>query len=286
MKINILFWLFSISGVALGHGTDKHPQAESMGMPEGEVTYLGNTGLLVDYLDLQVLFDPFFHNHYNHYQLVPTETRKSIFDQQAPFDSVEMILVSHAHGDHFDAKDVVDYLKLNPLAKLVAPSQAIEQLKPIAGFVSIESQTHGVGLAYGDDPIELSFDDIKVEAIRIPHAGWPGRADVSNLVYRVTLNDAVTVMHMGDADPDDAHFKPWVTYWKQQITDHAFPPYWFFGTAEGMGILTERINATHHTGVHVPVVVPEQLKYSGKDYFTKSGKVILIKPNKKPNSKK
>ena len=257
----------------------KPQQAESL---VGEVTYLGNAGLMVSHGEQQVLFDPFFHNHYNTYQLVPADIRAAIFAKTPPYDSIEMILISHAHGDHFDGKDVVEYLKLNSATVLLAPSQAIEQLKAIDDYAAVANQIHGIDLVYGDQPIEMTFAGVTVGVVRIPHAGWPGRADVSNLVYRVSLNHEVTVMHMGDADPDDVHFKPWTSYWQQQVTHNAFPPYWFFTSTAGKQILSERINATHHTGVHVPVVVPVQLKYSGEDYFSEPGKVIILNQVKNP----
>ncbi len=249
----------------------------------GSVTYLGNTGLLVDHGEQQVMFDPFFHSHFGQYQLVPEATRTAIFSAEPPFDSIEMILISHAHGDHFDAKDVVQYLTKQPATKLLAPTQAVNELQAIAGYEAIKKQVTGIDLAYGDEPIELNFPGIEVDVVRIPHAGWPGRAHVSNLVYRVTLNGQATVMHMGDADPDDTHFKPWASYWEAQVTDQAYPPYWFMLTPDGQDILANRVNATHATGVHVPTRVPEALKHSGADYFSETGTAHTIKTAPKTN---
>jgi len=47
--------------------------------------------------------------------------------------------------------------------------------------------------------------------------------------------------------------------------------------------LSERIHADDYTGVHVPVVVPDQLKYSGADYFSEPGKMLILKSVKKTN---
>ena len=49
----------------------------------------------------------------------------------------------------------------------------------------------------------IEFGPLLVEAVRIPHSGWPDhRADVENIVFRVTLDKETTVMHFGDADVD------------------------------------------------------------------------------------
>jgi hypothetical protein len=76
---------------------------------------------------------------------------------------------------------------------------------------------------------------------------------------------------MGDADPNDSHFKPYKDHWMAQRTHTAFPPYWFFSSREGNNILNTRINADHHIGVHVPSSVPAGLKASGLDYFAIPG---------------
>jgi hypothetical protein len=109
--------------------------------------------------------------------------------------------------------------------------------------------------------------------VRIPHAGWPARAEVENLVFRVTLPDGATVMHMGDADANDDHFLPQQMHWQQKVTNTAFPPYWFFYSAEGRDILEQIINAKQHIGVHVPVKVPKQLSTSGKMFYSAPGQV-------------
>lgn len=262
----------------IASGANAHEQASlAIKQDGGQVMYLGNTGLLASHGDTQVLFDPFFHNHYGQYQLVPESIRAAIFAAQSPFDAVKLMLISHAHGDHFDAADVVSYLQKHSQVILVAPTQAVEQMRPISGFDAIQARIKSIDLAYGDAPVTHQFDGIEVNAVRIPHAGWPGRSEVSNLVYRVTLNNQATVMHMGDADPDDVHFKPWKTYWESKRTDRAYPPYWFMLTPSGQDILANRINATSAIGVHVPVDVPTALKDSGAVYFSATGSSHSIK---------
>lgn len=278
MRYLVPFVFIWLASDAWGHEAERHTTIKDSTV-SAAVTYLGNTGLMVSQGEQQILFDPFFHNHYNQYQLVPEDIRTAIFTDQAPYDSIEMILISHAHGDHFDANDVVDYLQQHAKTQLIAPTQAVEQLQAISDFEQVQKQISGISLVYGEAPVTLDFKAIKVEAVRIPHAGWPGRADVSNLVYRVTLNDAVTVMHMGDADPNDLHFKPWAEHWQKQVTDGAFPPYWFLTNQAGKNILTERINAKQYTGVHVPVSVPIHLQSSGESYFSEPGSSLeLIAP--------
>lgn len=244
---------------------------------DAKATYLANEGIMVEDGEYKILFDPFFHNDYSNYQLVPEDILSAIMSNTKPYHNIDAIFVSHSHGDHFAAEDMLSYLQKYPTVKLIAPDQAIEKMRPIAGFETIQKQLNSITLEYGEPPISLLIDNIEIDAVRIPHAGWPGRADVSNIVFRVTLPDGdsrSTYIHMGDADPDDVHFRPLVPFWEQKKTSVAFPPYWFFLTLQGNYILDDRINAYKNIGVHVPVKIPKELKQNSKEYFSIPGEDV------------
>ncbi len=243
-------------------------------------TYLGNAGLLVEEEGTKLLFDPFFHKDFSIYQLVPKEIRQAIFQGTPPYNNIDYLFISHAHDDHFSATDLLNYLKLHSQVHAIAPQQAIDKLVALSEFSSDAStllpRLHSVSLHYGDMAWSTIINLTEISAVRIPHAGWPSRADVENIVFRITLPSGATVMHMGDADPDDDHYLPHKKYWHQQVTDTAFPPYWFFYSAEGRDILNEIINAKQHVGVHVPVEVPKRLIRSKQLFFSQPGQNIKI----------
>jgi len=142
-------------------------------------------------------------------------------------------------------------------------------------------------LTEGGKPKSAEKNGLKVDAVRIPHAGWPApaRKDINNIVFRVTLGGGVTVMHMGDADINDQHYAPHEDHWRAKHTHQAFPPYWYFGNEEGRSILTKRLKVGHATGVHVPIKVPSGLASSDYDYFSKPGEsriIYLPDPNELP----
>ena len=273
-QIKCMLCVVLILGSMLGHAHE-----------QGKATYIGNEGVLITHGETKVLFDPFFHNSYNTYQLVPEDIREAMFAGTAPYDGIEAIFISHAHGDHFSAEDVLRYLKTHPKTRLVAPQQAIDMLAELSGSEAVMKQTEAVELKFGDAPVGITLGDLLIEAVRIPHAGWPQRANISNLVFRVTLDDAVTVMHLGDADVDDAHYQPFDAHWQQRITHTAFPPFWFLTGEEGLKILKDRLNTQKQIGVHVPVIVPAQLRQSGQDYFSNPGEQRSITTAKKDTAK-
>lgn len=246
---------------------------------QASVTYVANEAILIVNGDKKVLFDPFFHQAFGTYQLVPKQTKEAIFAGKAPFDNLTAIVISHAHGDHFAAAEVLKYLQRYTDTFLVAPQQAIDELSQLPKGDTVKKQLVNVKLEFNHPPKKLKVAGLVIDAVRIPHAGWPGRAEIENIVFRVTLPDSVsplTIMHMGDADPDDAHYLPYKAHWQSVQTDTAFPPYWFYFSAEGKDILSEIINAKHSIGIHVPVVTPKQLKNGGDQYFSVPGEVRNI----------
>lgn len=245
---------------------------------DSEARYIANEGVLVTSGETKIMFDPLFSEGFGTYLTVPAETRAKMMAGQVPFDGVDAVFISHAHGDHFAAKDVAAYLDAQPGVMLFAPQQAIDRLMLAADPKSgIADRVVAFDLAAGDAAQNETRGDITAEAVRIPHAGWPAprRASVQNIVFRVTLNADVTVMHMGDADVNIVHYRPHAAHWQARGTDTAFPPYWML-TAPGGSQILEYMNVESSVGTHVPIKVPSDLKNSGKDYFSVPGETRLI----------
>lgn len=250
-----------------------------------EAFYMANEGVMVTDGDTKILFDPLYPETYGQYLLVPEEMRAALFAGEAPFDGVDAVFISHFHGDHFSPEDVLALMQAQPGIALYAPQQAVLGMRAAA---SDEAQTvfervNAVSLQYKDDPVTLEMDNLLVEAIRIPHSGWPtGRLNVENIVWRVTLNNNSTVVHMGDADSNDEHFALNTDYWGRVTPNVAFPPYWFFGTTAGKEILQNRVGAKHNIGIHVPQQIPSDImsrppQLRSADLFTVPGETRRIR---------
>ena len=204
--------------------------------------------------------------------------REAMFRGQRPFDGVDAVFISHYHGDHFSAADVLRFLRSQQSARLYAPAQAVAGIRHLA----TEEDEHlfarvvGLDLEYGDSPVSIDTDDLVVDAACVPHAGWPtARTDVQNIAFRVTVNDTSTVLHLGDADARLVHFTADQDYWDERTVDLAFPPFWFFGSPDGIEILENRLDIRHAIGIHVPASfedpsnIPDELQ--GYELFTRPG---------------
>jgi len=242
------------------------------------IQYLGNEGVMVSRDETKVLFDPLFDNGYGQYQMVPDDMRAAIFAGERPFDDVDAVFVSHHHGDHFAASDILRLLRERANIRLYAPAQAVAAVRAIAAAddAAVLERMTGLDLEYGDPPVTIEAAGLLIEAVHIPHSGWPtARTDVQNIAFRVTLGDDSTVLHLGDADARVVHFSSDADYWESRSVDLALPPYWFFASADGVEILEDRLDVTNAIGIHVPdrfadpAAVPGELRSA--DLFTRPG---------------
>lgn len=245
---------------------------------ESDIRYLANEGVMVTHGDTKILIDPLYQNSYDTYQMVPDEVRNAIFSGDAPYDGVDAVFVSHHHGDHFSAEDMLRLLKSQTDIRLYAPAQAVAAIRQVAvaDDETIFERVVGLDLEYGDTPISIDADHLTIDAAYIPHSGWPtARTEVQNIAFRITLDDTSTVLHMGDADSRMVHFEADEAYWQDRAVDLALPPYWFFGSDVGNEILNDRIGVRRAIGIHVPAAfadpanVPDEL--SEFELFTRPG---------------
>lgn len=242
------------------------------------IQYLANEGVMVAGGRAKVLFDPLFDNSYGRYQVVPDEIREGIFAGQPPYDNVDAVFVSHHHGDHFAAADMLRLLREQPGVHVYAPAQAVVAIRAAASAddEALFNRVTGLDLEYGDEPVSIAAGDLTIDAIHVPHSGWPtARTDVQNIAFRITLNGEATVLHLGDADARLVHYEQHEAYWEERQIDLALPPYWYFMSDDGLEILENRLNVIHSIGIHVPdeladpANLPSELRSA--DLFTRPG---------------
>ncbi len=242
----------------------------------GEARYIANEAVMVTHGETKILFDPLPITGFGTYPDVPEADKKAMMAGEAPYDGVDAVFISHAHRDHFSAEDMNKYMSTHSEIRLIAPQQAVDMMREAPGWENnFNQRIAGLNIEFGAAPVEVHMDGLDSTGVRIPHAGWPGRANVENIVYRVTLDDQITVSHMGDADINPDHYRPFEKLWDQKPIDLAMPPYWIYMDPDGPEVL-EMMNVRDSVGIHVPIQVPVPLITSGADYFSESGDTRTI----------
>ena len=84
------------------------------------IEYLGNEAVLVTDGETSILIDAFFDNDYGRYRMVPDKSAKLLMAAEERFASVDYVLVTHEHGDHFQADQIVEFITGGRLGEQVA----------------------------------------------------------------------------------------------------------------------------------------------------------------------
>lgn len=212
------------------------------------VTFLANEGVLLSSGARQVLIDGLFEQYETGYAIPADSTRKALSRAQPPFDGVDLILVTHHHGDHFHPRPVADHLAANPGATLVASRQVMDSLRGRVSRMGLRGdrlvprtvapRTRRTEIAGG----------IAVELLGLPHGGRRHRG-VEHLGFIVELGGR-RVLHVGDTDFSEAIFAPFRL--DTARIDVALLPYWMVTSREGQRVIARWIRPRQVVAFHVP----------------------------------
>jgi len=252
--------------------------------PTPRAHYIANMGAMIERGQTKILFDPLFRNDFGIYDPVPANIEGALLAGIKPWGSIDAVFISHYHADHFDPAVILKLLNAQQTIELFGPEQAAGAIRALVVDPedTVLKRVHGLSLENGVAAIDIELGPLLIEAIRIPHEGWPSFHEyVENVVFRVTLDSETTVMHFADADPLDEHFAQDPKRWQERLTHFTMPPYWFFFSDEGRRILEDRVGALHAIGMHVPTEVPDDPTNRPKnlqdvDLFTRPGETRTI----------
>ncbi|WP_299194139.1 MBL fold metallo-hydrolase [uncultured Erythrobacter sp.] len=228
------------------------------------------------------LFDPLYDDHFGSFEQLTPELIEAIVTGAPPYDAVDAVFVSHAHGDHFSASMLTRMLAEQPGLRLFAPQQAIDRMREDASWdESFAARTTGVALENGEAWDGVNVEGYSVDAFRSPHSGWPDRHfNTHNITFRVSApadEGAVgRVMHLGDADPSSEHYAALEGFLSAKRSGLAMVPFWFYQEGDLGGLVDETLNAQMPVAMHVPVRVPAYLRSGELPYFSEVGEVLEI----------
>jgi L-ascorbate metabolism protein UlaG (beta-lactamase superfamily) len=221
--------------------------ATNVQQPGVTVTFLANEGVMLSSGSQQVLIDALFQKYETGYAVPDDSTKRSLERATPPFDSVDVILVTHRHGDHFHPSSVVAHMHANPRAWLVTSAQVIDSLR---GRIV---NTHGVAsrilprtTAPGVWRSEI-VNGVTVHLLGIPHGGQRHRA-VEHLGFIVEIGGR-RVLHVGDSDTNERAFAPFRL--DTARIDVALLPQWMVTSDEGRRTIEQWIKPRQVVAFHV-----------------------------------
>ncbi len=177
---------------------------------EAKVTYVANEGFLIEAGGKKILIDSFFSDKSLDSCHVPdAETLKRLEAAEAPFDDVDVILVTHRHVDHFAPESVLRHLSANAGAVTVGPPQVVSMLRAQPGWTrEYDDRVRELDLEISES-VPLPVRGIGLEVFRLRHSQYletneetgetrDRHEDVENLAYLADVG-GFEIVHVGDA---------------------------------------------------------------------------------------
>ena len=212
-----------------------------------EITYIANEGVLISSGDKQVLIDGLHREYERDYAFLPTPQREKIETAKAPFDQIDLILVSHRHLDHFHPESVGLHLQHNSNAQLVSSQQVVDEVeKNFKNYQAVKARVKAVTPAWKERKA-LAVAGIDFEILSLRH-GTGRHATIQNLGHVITLGGK-KLLHVGDADTGVENFEKFNL--DEEGIDIAFIPIWFLLGSEGQTIVREHIKPKQIIAVHI-----------------------------------
>jgi len=162
---------------------------DSQGQEEVTITYLQNDGVLISDGTYKVLIDAIFNPLSGWINLDPAENSK-LTNAQPPYDDVDLVLITHNHGDHYNISTVNTHMNNNPNGKVIAPPQVMVNFSG--------PQFLNISPAFGESE-SLIVNGIELEVLHIRHFDAFGIdfSDVENFGYLINIGN-FKILHLGD----------------------------------------------------------------------------------------
>jgi len=236
-----LFLLIVCLGIAdLGKGNDPDDPLV--------LTYVANAGVLVSSGETKVLVDALFDKPNPDYRAPAPGVLEEIMKGAAPFDGVDLVLVTHNHPDHFAARLAVLYLETQPEPLLLAPADAVAEMrKGATDWPKIEPRIIPLDLKVGEKE-KRNLKQTPVTAFRTRHS-----SDVDspmNLMYLLEI-DGWRVFHEGDSTGKPADFQSFEL--GGAPVDLAMVHFWFPLDPDCAQFLQEVLKPGHIALTHLPI---------------------------------
>ncbi len=202
------------------------------------VTYVANTGFLIECDQKKILIDALFGNFESDWCFVPSDSVVDLMvGARPPFDDVDIVAVTHAHVDHFNAGIVIDHLRHNRSGILVCPPDVAQALAGSAHYDEIRDRLRVVSPSL-DSAVTITIAGVAIKARRTPHSPYleedestgvsvDRHRNVQHLEYLFSVAGWV-VYHSGDAGMHDLLRYKAYEYGTDSI-DLAFVQWWSAG---------------------------------------------------------
>jgi L-ascorbate metabolism protein UlaG (beta-lactamase superfamily) len=205
------------------------------------VTFLANEGVMLAGGGRRVLIDALFEKYKGDFAIAADSTQLALRNARAPFDSVNLILVTHHHGDHFQPAPVVAHLRANPRVAVLASQQVVDSLRGRITAADIGPRVMARAVARGASRRD-TVNGVPITVLGLAHH------DLQHYGYIVEIGGR-RVLHVGDTD-DGAKSFPAFRLDTMRI-DVALLPQWMGMRPQGREMIERWIKPRHVAFIHL-----------------------------------
>ncbi len=209
---------------------------------QAEICHVANAGFFItDGKGNSLLLDAVMGTGLKGYEAPTAETNLQIEEGTDRFESVDLVLATHFHDDHYMGNAVSNHMAHNPETKYLIPVQAQEELSDGADKSRILNEEITQSSKHS-----FTVGGITVDAYGIDHgASYP----IENVGYHITIGGK-TFFHPGDMSTT-----------REQLTeaglnklpvDYLLLPFWHMLDPTGMPLITESFDYKNIIPMHLP----------------------------------
>ncbi len=162
-----------------------------------KLCHVANAGFLAEVSNSAIVVDAVLQrDDYDGTFALPSETTLTSLQQgTGSFTNVKVALVTHIHGDHFDAAASLQHLRADKKVEYIVPPEALQLFKDAGLTEDNSKRIHAVLPDWEEGPKKIAANGIEIEVFRIDH----GPQMPQNLGYKINLSGR-TVFHTGDVN--------------------------------------------------------------------------------------
>jgi L-ascorbate metabolism protein UlaG (beta-lactamase superfamily) len=208
------------------------------------VRYIANAGMLVSVAGRRFLIDAPIRNGIPPYATSSAAERTRLEAGRPPYDTVDAILVTHWHEDHFSAEAVAAHLSSTPRTIFISSPEVVDRLRSAAP--SLPAPRLRAVLPEPGHSVRVDIAGVPIHVLRIRH-NPAARFPEQHVGF--LIGGPATVLHAGDADPTADNFallKP------LPPVDLAFLPFWYLADDTNRRFVADAIRPRRIVAMHIP----------------------------------
>jgi len=227
-----------------------------------QITNIANEGYLLQSSTKKILIDALFSDGYGVFSVPPKEVTTDIMNAKAPFDNIDMLLLTHYHKDHCDPVLINEYLSKYKNIPFVTNKPSIVFIDGNCfGFIAKKKQ-FVVITPEANQSISQTINNIPVKVFGLKHLSfYRDSVDLEetmlNYSFLIEL-DGIKIFHSGDIQKNA--FQDYLAR-NKKWTDSIDVAFLYFGLIEsGESDLDYILNTLHPKYIVMTHVIPKEME--------------------------